>query len=276
MEEVIITKAETLSALNRAEIDMQIATAKQFPRDMRASLTKLETLVSMDRETAESCLYRLKRTNKKTGEESVIEGLSVRFAEMLVYCWGNIRAQARIIGNDGKQITAQGICHDLESNTAISMECVKRITTSDGRTYSDDMQTTVGNAAASTAFRNAVFKVIPKAVTKSAVESIKKTMMENIKNTLEDARSRALAHFRGLGVTDQQIAGYLKVDPAMLPKIGKEQVMELVTLANSIKEKVATVEDIFGTAGDAKKERLKARAEARTEGKDTAKAPDLP
>ena len=74
-------------------------------------------------------------------------------------------------------ITAQAICHDLETNLAVSKEVKRRITNKYGKTYSEDMQVVTGNAASSIAFRNAVLAVIPKAVTKRIINEVKKVAL---------------------------------------------------------------------------------------------------
>ena len=75
-EIIEVKQADVLQALNRAEIDIQIATAKQYPRDINAVLNKIATYATMDRETAEDCFYVLRREDKQ-GNVNVIEGLSV-------------------------------------------------------------------------------------------------------------------------------------------------------------------------------------------------------
>ena len=42
-EIIEVKQADVLQALNRAEIDIQIATAKQYPRDINAVLKKIAT-----------------------------------------------------------------------------------------------------------------------------------------------------------------------------------------------------------------------------------------
>jgi hypothetical protein len=59
-------------------------------------------------------------------------------------------------------VTAQGVCHDLQSNTFIAYEVRRRITGKGDRKYSDDMIGVTGNAASSIALRNAILKIIPK------------------------------------------------------------------------------------------------------------------
>ena len=48
-------------ALVRAEIDMQVATARQYPRSINAAINNILTLATLDEETATECIYALKR-----------------------------------------------------------------------------------------------------------------------------------------------------------------------------------------------------------------------
>ena len=112
-EVIQVQQADMLSALNRSEIDQQVATAKQYPRDLQAVLNQIQTYATMDSDTAAECFYVLRR-NAGNGNQQTIEGLSVRMAEIIAGAWGNLRVATRIIGNDGKTITAQAVCHDLE------------------------------------------------------------------------------------------------------------------------------------------------------------------
>jgi hypothetical protein len=257
MSEIIaISSAESLQALNRAEIDIQIATAKQYPRDINRVLNTIETYATMDVETAEDCFYALRRGNGE--DRAVIEGVSVRLAEIFAGAWGNIRVQTRIVGNDGRTITAQGIAHDLETNFATSVEVKRRITDKYGRTFSEDMQVVTGNAASAIAFRNAVLKVIPKAVTKKIINNIKQVALGQSID-LETSRQRAIQHFKMLGVTETQLLAYLEIKS--VAEIDKELVLELRSLSNAIKEGTTTIADTFKTpATEAKKEEAEAKS----------------
>ena len=230
-----------LEAINRSEVDLQIATAKRYPRDLSAVLNKIQTLATMDKETAEDCFYVLRRKDAN-GEDSVIEGLSVRMAEIIAGAWGNLRVQTRIIGNDGRMITAQAICHDLETNFAVSKEVKRRITTKYGKTYSEDMQVVTGNAAASIAFRNAVLTVIPKAVTKKIINNVKQVALGQAID-VETARKNCLANFAKAGVTEAMICQYL--DIKTVAEIDKERLFELRATWNAIKEGTTTVQETF-------------------------------
>lgn len=221
---------------------MQIATAKKYPRDVQQALDRIGNLATLDEETAFECFYVLKRGNKN------IEGLSVRFAEVIAGAWGNLRAQARIIGNDGRTITAQGVCHDLETNFAVSVEVKRRITDKNGATYSEDMQVITGNAACAVAFRNAVLKVVPKTVTKHIIDNIRRVaanrIAEEIKKQGVDATVRnAIEYFDRQGVNLQSLLAYLGVK--RIKDITPKMIGELKGLIVAINEGTTTIAETF-------------------------------
>lgn len=236
---------------------MQIATAKQYPRHLPTVLNQIATLATLDAETAEDCFYVLRRGG--ANGSNAIEGLSVRMAEIIAGAWGNLRVQTRIIGNDGKTITAQGICHDLETNVAISVEVKRRITDKYGKTYSEDMQVVTGNAASAIAFRNAVLKVVPKAVTKRVIADVKQVAMGQALD-LETSRQRMVDYFGKLGVTEELLLEYLELKKR--EEIDKEQVFELRALANAIKEGTTTVQEAFMQPVEERRQAAAAKAKA--------------
>lgn len=244
VEVLQVSNVETLTALTKGEIDAQIATAKQYPRNLARVLNNIETLATMDEDIAGSCFYALRRQGK------VIEGASVRMAEIVASSWGNLRTQARIIANDGKTITAQGVCHDLETNTAISVEVKRRITDKNGKTYNEDMQIMTGNAACAIALRNAVFKVVPAALIKKAIDKAKKVSLGE-SMTLETSRSKMLQYFKTIGVDEKQIFDYLSVEK--VEEIDIDMVIELRGLATAIKEGTTTIKEAFEPKVDAQK-----------------------
>lgn len=239
-EIIEVKQAEMLSAVSRAEVDIQIATAKQYPRDITRALNNIKTIATLDPETAEDCFYTLRRG--KGNDAKLIEGVSVRLAEIIAGAWGNMRVQTRIVGNDGRKITAQAICHDLESNLAVCIEVHRRITSANGQTYSEDMQVMTGNAASAIAFRNAVLKVVPKAVTKRVINDIKQVAMGQALS-VETSRQRMIEYYAKLGVTQAELLAYLEVKT--VNDIDAEMIFELRGLANALKEGTTTVQETF-------------------------------
>lgn len=225
----------------RAQIDQLISTAKKFPRDLVRVKRSMEAMATLDAETAEGCNYTLKRKDK-AGQVVLIQGPSVRMAEIAVSCFGNIRSGSRIVSNDGKVITGQAFCHDLENNTFIAWETQRRITDKNGRTYGDDLQTLTGNAATAIAFRNAVFKIIPSALIKPVADKALQVAVGDIK-TLEQRRQRAIKKFATFGIDEERLLKSL--GKTSVAQIDVADVEHLFGIFTAIKEGSVTIEDQF-------------------------------
>ncbi len=253
MNEIInVSQSTMLEALNRSEVDMQIATAKAYPRDVKKSLERIKAMAKADEETANGCFYHLSRG----GDE--INGVSVRMAEIIASCWGNLRVQSRIIGNDGRTITAQGVCHDLESNLAVSVEVKRKITGKNGQTFSEDMQVVTGNAACAIAFRNAVLKVVPKAITQGVINEVQEEAKKNI--DLAKNRQQCVVYFVSLGVAETQLFEFLGINT--MEEITADMIMNLRGIATAIKEGTTTVQETFVKPADEKAAAAKAKEKA--------------
>lgn len=157
-----------VDAIERANIDSQVSTAKQYPRDIRRSIDNSIVIATMNLDTAQSCGYSLPRGGK------LITGPSVHLAKIIVSNWGNIRTEAKVVQITDKQVISRGTCWDLETNVASAFEVRRSIVDSKGKRFSDDMITVTGNAANSIAYRNSVFSVIPQAITNRVYEAAQK------------------------------------------------------------------------------------------------------
>jgi len=237
---VIESVAESaLSLITKAEIDTQISTAKAFPRSLKMFIDKAMSMATVSESVAESCSYALPRGGKS------LEGPTVRLAEIICSSYGNIRAGARVIANDGKTITAQGICHDLETNYCVTVEVKRKITDKNGKTYNEDMQVVTGNAACAIAYRNAVFKVVPTALVSDVYDKTKQ-VARGTEQTLPAKRKKALDYLHSIKVTDKQICEVLeikKVEDIDLDKL--DTLRGMVTL---IKNGESTIKDLFEVA----------------------------
>ena len=227
----------TAALINRSEIDMQIATAHKFPRSIKRFRQEALAMVTLNEQIAESCIYALPRGNK------TIEGPSARFAEVVASAWGNCRAGARVVSDQGNFVTAQGIFHDLERNVAITYEVQRRITDSRGRRYNDDMIGVTGNAASSIALRNAILKGVPKAFWDDMYQAARATVMGDFQ-TLANRRAEAMKAFVALGVKPDQV--FAKLGVSGVEDIGLEHLVTLRGLITAIKEGDTTPEQAFG------------------------------
>lgn len=234
---VLETSGESsLSLITKAEIDVQISTAKAFPRSLKMFLSRAESMATVSEDVAASCSYALPRGGK------ALEGPTVRLAEIVCSTYGNIRAGARVIANDGKTITAQGICHDLETNYCVTVEVKRRITDKNGKTFNEDMQVVTGNAACAIAYRNAVFKVVPSALVNDVYDKAKQ-VARGTAETLPARRQKAIDYLHSLKVTDKQICEVLEIKK--IEDIDLDKLDTLRGMCTLIKNGESTVKDLF-------------------------------
>lgn len=226
----------TVALLNKSEIDMQIATAHRYPRSIKRFRDESLQMVTLNESVAESCIYALPRGGK------TIEGPSARFAEVVASAWGNCRAGARTISDQGDFVTAQGVFHDLERNVAITYEVQRRITDSKGRRYNADMIGVTANAACSVALRNAILKGVPKAFWDDMYQAARKTVMGDFK-TLANRRAEAMKAFMAFGVNEAQVLAKLEVSG--VEDIGLEHLVTLRGLLTALREGDTTPEQAF-------------------------------
>lgn len=234
--EVQLLSDSALSLITKAEIDVQISTAKSFPRSIKTFMEKAESMATISEEVAASCSYALPRGGKS------LEGPSVRLAEIVCSTYGNIRSGARVIANDGKTITAQGICHDLETNNSVTVEVKRRITDRNGKTFNEDMQTVTGNAACAIAYRNAIFKIIPAALIEPIYEKTKE-VAKGTAETLPKRREKAVKYFKDYGVTEKQICAVLELKK--IEDIDLDKLSTLRGMVSLIKNGESTIKDLF-------------------------------
>lgn len=235
-EIIEVRETNALPSILKAEIDIQISTAKAYPRDIAKFKKKAVSMACLDRETAETCFYSLPRGGK------TITGPSVRLAEIVLSAYGNLRAAANVIANDRKTVTARAMCHDLESNTCIAIEVKRKITDKHGRTYTEDMQVVTGNAACAIALRNAIFKVIPMAFTKDIYDNVRRVAAGNLTD-LNTRRKNAIEHFKHMGVTEDRIFAVIEVSD--IEGIDLEKLLVLIGLSNALRDGDTSIEEAF-------------------------------
>ena len=253
---------------------MQLEAAHRWPRKVDRFLAEAIALATVDKETAQSCMYTL--PPRVGGDGKAIVGPSVRLAEMCASSWGNLHTGARVIDETDKEIIAQAVAWDLEKNLRVSIEVQRGILTSSykgqpPRKYGADMIRVTGMAAISIALRNAIFRVIPRALI----------------NTVYDAACTEAVAIKGdpkFDADQKRIVGYfidkwkvslprllVQVSAESLEAMTREQLITLAGIGTAIKNGERTIEDAFprpvqavtskGSALDALTEQHKAKSE---------------
>ena len=229
-----------IDAVERANVDSQVATAKQYPRDLARSVNNSIAMATMDAATAQSCGYALPRGGKP------ITGPSVHLAKLIVSNWGNMRAEAKVVQITDKQVISRGTCWDLENNVATAFEVRRSIIGKGGKRFSDDMITVTGNAANSIAYRNAVFSVIPKAI----IDKVYQAAQHYITGDLSDEeklvarRKKCIDFFKSeYGITEDEVV--MLCGKQTVNQIKADQIALLLGITQSLKDGDTTVEDLM-------------------------------
>ena len=246
--------ASIITQITQGEIGMQVETARAHPRSIQGFKEELTGLATVDKATAEGCFYAIPRKTKDGGTK-LIEGKSIRMAEMALYSWRNVRGEARLLEIGATHLTAQATMLDLERNIGVRIEKRRRITHTDGTRYNEDMINTTANAALAIAFRDAVWKIIPGSHLKEVEIQLKKMIVGTLE-TLPKRREKSLEYFAGLGVTSKQIIAHF--NRKRVEDLTLEDVAHLRMYATGIKDGDNTVESIFGK-GEAE---VKAKSES--------------
>ena len=200
----LIEVADTgaMEALNRSEHDIKVTTAKKYPRSMRGFKNSALEMATLDEGIAGSCFYVLPRG------KSNIEGPSVRLAEIIGSAFGNLSYGSRIVACDKQWITAQGVCYDYEKNVSACIEVRSRITNKIGETFNDDMIQVTGRAACAIALREAIFKIIPRALWNDIYEQARITSVGKGK-TMIASRNDCMTAWKKAGASEQQVLEFL-------------------------------------------------------------------
>lgn len=229
-----------LDTIERANVDSQIATAKQYPRDLRRAINNSIAMATLDVPTAQSCGYALPRGGKP------ITGPSVHLAKLIVSNYGNIRAEAKVVQITDKQVISRGTCWDLENNVATAFEVRRSIVGRSGQRFSDDMITVTGNAANAIAYRNAVFSVIPKAITDKVYQAAQHTITGDLsdEDKIIARRKKCIDFFKDeFGISEQEVV--MLCGKQTVNQIKANEIALLLGITQSLTDGDTTVDDLM-------------------------------
>lgn len=238
---VIALSNDAIEMQERAQIDIQIATAHKYPRVLSRVRDSMLTMATLDEETAASCFYTLPRAGKN------ISGPGVRLAEIAVSCYGNIRLATRIVHIEPTGATphviVQAAMHDLEHNVAVCIEKRRRITHKKNKTEPDEDDINLAvNACSAIAFRDAAFKVIPGALVQHVYNKAREVAVGNL-TSLVAKREQVIERLNKYGATLDRIlyrCGVPKTDDITL-----NHMELLIGLGTALKDGSITLEEAF-------------------------------
>ena len=228
-----------MEALSRSEIMLQVDVARKYPRSIDRAARNMVSMATTDEDTATRMFYSLSRDGK------AIQGPSVRLAEIAVTCWGNARVGARVLEIGDRYVTAQAMAMDTECNVVAVVEVRRPIVSKKHGRYSDDMIAMTCNAACAIVYRNAAFKIVPRAYIDRAYEAAKRQCTGDAKK-LPERRAKAIARFGDLkpAVLPVDLLKYL--DRQSIEHITAEDLQKLLGVYTAIGDGETTIEEEFG------------------------------
>ncbi len=229
-----------------AEAQGSLILAKRFPRDPALCFTR--AMDACKRSTlAGAAFYSFKR-----GGET-ISGPTIRLAEELARCWGNIdfgtKELSRKIGAAGQpgESEMMAFAWDKETNTMSSQSFTVRHTRdkTGGATLltSDrDIYEKTANEGARR-LRARILAVLPPDLIEGAIQQCKLTLQGGSEMPLSDRINRMVAAFGKLGVTPQMLIEHLGHPFA---DTTPDELGDLIGFHNAIRDRQATIDEIFG------------------------------
>ena len=241
--------ASALMALSRAEFDAQSAIAVARPRSVSKFKAAMLEMATLDEDTAEGMYYTLPRG------EGVIQGPSVRLAEIAVVAWGNLRQGSRVVEVGSDYVAARGVCLDLENNLYFESDVRRNILNKYGKRYNADMIAMTGRAACAIAKREAAFNVIPRVYINLAMREAMRVVGEGLGEGEEKLKSfnakrtAALAWFEQHGVDNKAVYRFCEVKGK--DELAGEHLAKLAGIRNAVRDNEATLDSFFGAASPA-------------------------
>lgn len=241
--EVAAVEVNALEVMERAAVDVQIATAHRYPRNIDLFIEKAKKMVSVDEETAASCIYR-RPVGKDDGSEGqkFVEGESIRLAEIVAANYGNLRIGVIISEMTPRYVKAIGYAHDLESNVANKAEVVESTVTKWGKPYSERMRLVVAKAAQSKARRDAIFSVVPKSLCKPIIEKARQIILGHQK-PLEQRREAVKIWLSKLAIESARVFAALNVKE--IHDLGDDELEILTGIRTALRDGEITLDEAF-------------------------------
>jgi len=232
--------ALAIRAHETAALDVQVLTAQKLGRTMRQFAADLESWACATPEIAQECTYLIKKGGTK------IIGPSIRFAELMMVAWRHLVIDTFIEREARDHIVVGCMARDLFRNTAVRARVRRNILKKDGKTrYTQDVIQSTVQAAASVAMRNAIIRLVPKALWLPVwlrTRDVAQGRGADGKPVIP-FRERAFEFLTSFGATEDQVLTYLE-KPSRLD-LDADDIVELQNKARSIRAGEVDVDAAF-------------------------------
>lgn len=228
-----------------AEAQGKLVIAKKFPRD---PFTAMQRILDACRRNslADSSLYEYSRGGSK------VRGPSIRLAEELARCWGNVEYGLRELSNRDGVSEMEAYAWDLETNTYSSQRfTVRHVRDTRSGSYDLTDQRDIYEATANQGARRMrarILAIIPDDVVEAAVRQCEETIKHGAGESMSVRIERLVGAFGRIGVAPHLIERRLGHP---LADTLSEELVELGAIYESLRDNQSKRTDWFGCgAGD--------------------------
>lgn len=228
-----------------AEAQGKLVIAKRFPRNEVQAYAK--AMQACQRKgLAEKAFYNYNRGG------SSVSGPTIRFAEELARCWGNIEYGIKELSQDTGKSEMHAFAWDLETNSMSSQNFTNpHMREAGGKskvlTSQRDIYEINANMAARR-LRARILAILPGDLVESAIQECKRTIAGKNDEPLIDRVKKMVVQFEKFGVTQQQIEKRLK---RSISAMTMEDFVDYVGIYNSLKDGASKPSEWFEVAPEA-------------------------
>lgn len=222
-----------------AEAQGKLVIAKRFPRDEVAAYNKVAQACQR-KGIAEKAFYKYSRAG------SSVEGPTIRFAEELARCWGNIDYGIKELSQDDGKSEMQAYAWDLETN-AMSVQNFTNphIREVGGKakklTSQRDIYEINANMGARR-LRARILAILPSDLVEMAITECKKTLVGRNDEPLIDRVKKMVVAFGKIGVTQEMIEKRLN---RKVETMTADDFTDYIGIFNAIKQGESKIADWF-------------------------------
>ena len=222
-----------------AEAQGKLVIAKRFPRDEVQAYNRVAQACQR-KGIAEKAFYSYNRGG------GTVSGPTIRFAEELARCWGNIDYGIKELSQDDGKSEMQAYAWDLETNAqSVQNFTNQHIREVGGKakvlTSQRDIYEINANMGARR-LRSRILAILPTDLVDMAIAECKKTLAGNNDEPLIDRVKKMVVAFGKIGVTQEQIETRLK---RKVETMTVDDFTDYIGIYNAIKQGESKIADWF-------------------------------
>lgn len=222
-----------------AEAQGKLVIAKRFPRDEVAAYNRVAQACQR-KGIAEKAFFAYNRGGQ------TVSGPTIRFAEELARCWGNMDYGYKELSQDNGKSEMQAYAWDLETNTQSvqnftnphirEVKGVSKVLTSQRDIYEINANMSARRV------RSRILAILPTDLVDMAIAECKKTLAGNNDEPLIDRVKKMIVTFGKIGVTQEQIETRLK---RKVDTMTVDDFTDYIGIYNAIKQGESKIADWF-------------------------------